>query len=328
MQRLFRAMTGALTVTLILVFSPRLTMTQIPEPVGSVPKAAGAMERKPAGILLLAHGGKPSWNEAVKKLATEVDAVIPVEVAFGMATQRNIQEGINRLSARGVREVFAVPLFVSSHSSVIRATQYLLGLRAEAPLELATFAAMDHSHDEHHASRESDSGLEKTTPIRSTLRIRMTSALDCHPIVADILLSRAQGISRDPAHEVVVVVAHGPVSEEDNAKWLADMRILVDQMRDRSSFKRIERLTVRDDAPETVRSEATAALRAVVEGASREGNRVLVVPLLLSYGGIEEGIKERLRALDYVLSPQALLPDERIARWILLAMETATQNLE
>lgn len=328
MERSFRAMTGALTIILILVFSPRFTMTQGPKPLAGAQKAARTMERKPSGILLLAHGGTPSWNEAVKKLAAEVNHVMPVEVAFGMATKNNIQRAVNQLVARGVSEVFAVPLFVSSHSDVIRATQYLLGLRAEAPPELATFAAMDHSHGEHHTSSKSDFGLEGTTPIRSTARIRMASALDHHPIVADILLSRAQGVSQDPAHEVVVVVAHGPVSEEDNAKWLADMRWLAERVHDRSSFQRIECLTVRDDAPEPVRSAATAALRAVVEDASRDGNRVLVVPLLLSYGGIEEGIKERLRGLDYVMSSQALLPDKRMARWILLTMETATQNLK
>jgi len=43
---------------------------------------------------------------------------------------------------------------------------------------------------------------------------------------------------------------------------------------------------------------------------------VLIVPLLLSYGGIETGIRKRLDGLDYAMSPQALLPDARLARWI------------
>lgn len=322
MKRSLQGMRSTLIAALFFALSPLLTVAQKPE------QAASAGEPRPAGILLLAHGGKPSWNDAVKKLAAEVDRVMPVEVAFGMATRSNIQEAIDRLTIRGVSEVIAVPLFVSSHSAVIRSTRYLLGLRAEAPPELVTFAAMDHRQGENHTSHMSDTTLDRTTPIQATVRIRMTSALDRHPIAADILLSRAQSISRDPVHEVVVVVAHGPVSEQDNEKWLADMRWLVKQMDDRSSFKRIECLTVRDDAPEPVRSQATAALRAVVESAGREGNRVLLVPLLLSYGGIEEEIKERLHGLDYVISLQALLPDERMARWILLATEAATKNSE
>lgn len=41
-----------------------------------------------------------------------------------------------------------------------------------------------------------------------------------------------------------------------------------------------------------------------------------VVPLLLSFGGIEAGIRKRLDGPDYVMSDTALLPDPRIARWI------------
>ncbi|MGH9785202.1 MAG: DUF3386 family protein, partial [Terriglobia bacterium] len=133
--------------------------------------------------------------------------------------------------------------------------------------------------------------------------------------------SRARGISREPAHETVVLVAHGPVSDEENSRWLADMASLVATMRNASDFKRIEYLTVRDDAPEPIRSRATAELRAVVERAAQRGDRVLVVPLLISYGGIESGIKKRLEGLSYVMSPQGLLPDDRLERWLMLGVQ-------
>ena len=44
-----------------------------------------------------------------------------------MATRANIQTAVNALTARGVSEIVAVPLFVSSPSSVVTSTQYLLG---------------------------------------------------------------------------------------------------------------------------------------------------------------------------------------------------------
>jgi hypothetical protein len=150
----------------------------------------------------------------------------------------------------------------------------------------------------------------------------MTPALDRHPLVADILLARAQSISRNPAREVVILVAHGPVPDDDNARWLADMGALARRMRRASRFKRIEYLTVRDDASESVRAQATAELRQAVARATAEGCKVLIVPLLLSYGGIEEGIRRRLAGLDYVMSGQGLLPDERLARWVLLMART------
>ncbi|MCZ2078632.1 MAG: TonB-dependent receptor [Bryobacterales bacterium] len=294
----------------------------------SIPLAGIAQDRdsKSAGILLLAHGGKQDWNEEVTKLAKQVDRTIPVEVAFGMATRRNIQEAIDRLARRGAHEIVAVPLFVSSHSSVITATQYLLGLRSEAPPELALYAKMRHDHGGHSSAHADSASTDPTTPVKSPLPIRMTAALDRHPLVAEILLSRARSLSNDPAQEVVIVVAHGPVSDEENAKWLADMGALAERVRSESAFRRIEYLTVRDDAPQAVRDRATAELRALVERAGREGYRALVVPLLISYGGIEAGIRKRLEGLSYEMSPQALLPDDRLAQWVLLAAQNSTPS--
>ena len=115
-----------------------------------------------------------------------------------------------------------------------------------------------------------------------------------------------------------MVVAHGPSSEEDNELWLGNMGILVEAMRARTGFSRIDYLTVRDDASEPVRGQATEELRAVVESAVDEEKSVLIVPLLLSYGGIETGIRERLDGLPYRMARQALLPDERLSEWVLL----------
>jgi uncharacterized protein YacL len=44
---------------------------------------------------------------------------------------------------------------------------------------------------------------------------------------------------------------------------------------------------------------------------------LVFVALLLSYGGIESGLRKRLDGLAYVMAPQALMPDERLVRWVL-----------
>lgn len=272
------------------------------------------------GILLLAHGGRDDWNRKVLELAAQVDSTRPVEVAFGMANKRAIQDALHRLEQRDVSEVLAVPLFVSSHSSVFRATEYLLGSRDDAPPQLEAFARMGARRSS--AVGSGDPDFEWTTPVETTMPISVTTALDGHALVAEILLSRAADVSRTPEDEVVVLVAHGPSSDEDNILWLTNMSTLVEQMRPRTRFSRIEHLTVRDDASDPVRDEATTELRAVVEAVVDEGKSVLIVPLLLSYGGIEAGIRERLEGLSYRMARQALLPDERLSKWVLMqAME-------
>jgi CbiX len=268
------------------------------------------------GILLLAHGGSNDWNNEVNKLARATDKTFPTEVAFGMATKSNMEAAIHRLVTRGAGEIIAVPLFVSSHSSVVSSSQYLLGLISEAPPDLAKFARMSHGHGaEHHSAHNSD----PTKPIDLPVPLRMTSALGRHQLVARILLARAQSISREPREETVVLLAHGPVTDEENAKWLADMSSLAEQMKSNGPFRDIRFMTVRDDAPAPIRDQATAELRKLIESVKAERRRALVVPLLLSYGGIERGVKKRLEGLEYAITNQALLPDDRLIEWVLIS---------
>lgn len=289
------------------------------------PHQASSESAKP-GILLLAHGGKQDWNNEVNKLAQETDKTFPTEVAFGMATKSNIEAAIHRLVARGVNEIIAVPLFISPHSSVVTSTQYLLGVIPEAPPDLEMFAKMDHSHGISNEHSEHKSTSDPTKPIDLPVPVQMTSALGRHQLVAKILAARAQSISQNPSTETVVLVAHGPVPDEENAKWLADMSSLADQMKRDSPFREIRFMTVRDDAPEPIRDQATAELRKLVESVKAEKRQALVIPLLLSYGGIERGIKKRLEGLDYIIPNQALLPDARLVEWVLLSARDAKRN--
>lgn len=276
------------------------------------------------GILLLAHGGSAEWNARVTALVAEVDKRKPAEVAFGMATRANIQDAVDRLVARGVTEIVAVPLFVSSWSTVVTSTEYLLGQRAEAPAALASYAKMTHGssasagHDGHHTA------VDGTTPITSPVPIRMTPALNDHPIVAEILASRARAISQRPADEAVVIVAHGPNEDADNRRWLADMASLVERLRRTEPFAAIDYLTLRDDAPKPVRDQATSELRAIVAKRAQEGKRVLIVPLLVSFGGIDRGLRQRLEGLPYTMPDAALMPDDRLVTWVLAMAEDAS----
>jgi sirohydrochlorin ferrochelatase len=288
------------------------------------------------GILLLAHGGSAqSWNEEVRHIADVADLSTPTEVALGMSTRSAMAAGIQRLTARGVTQIVAVPLFVSSHSSVIDSTAYLLGQRPAEPEDLKMFASMDHGDGAMHMGAADMAAMDHSsmagmnhdgatpaipvarTPIPMKVPLRMAPALDSHHIVAEILVDRAASISKDPAHEVVILVAHGPVPDDENKIWLDTMARLGTQMQPKAHYAGIQYLTLRDDAGDTVRDAATAELRAHVEAITKAGNRALIVPLLLSYGGIEDGLRKRLDGMNYAITNQGILPDKRIATWVL-----------
>lgn len=305
------------------IFAAIASLTAFSQPATNASPAISSKTPRP-GILLLAHGGSLAWNEEVRHVADHVDLQIPTEVAFGMATRSAMQSAIDRLVARRVTEIIAVPLFISSHSSVIESQAYLLGLRSQAPEDLKDFASMDHSGSmDHTAMHDSAAAAAAMKPITSPVLIRMAPALDAHPIAASILIDRAASISHAPSREVVILVAHGPVPDDDNKLWLHDMDRLAEQMRKSTHYAAIECLTLRDDAEDPVGSAATTQLRQKVEQVTKNGNAILIVPLLLSYGGIEDGLRKRLDGLTYTMPSQALLPDDRIVKWVL---STAQQN--
>ncbi len=274
--------------------------------------------RPPAqpGVLLLAHGGSEAWNQNVRDIAAAANGAMPVEVAFGMATRAEIQAAHDRLVARGVTDIVAVPLFISSHSTVVTSTEYLLGLRKDMPADLKIFAAMSHgasaaAHVGHVMPAEGG-----TKPVALRLPVRMSPALNAHPVVAEILRSRTAAISRYPVQETLILVAHGPSDDDSNERWLADLRVTAARVK-ADGYAFVDVITVKDDAPKAVRDAATAELRALVVRRSSSGTRVLIAPVLLSFGGIEAGIRQRLEGLNYEITTAALAPDSRLVTWVL-----------
>ncbi|MBI4385954.1 MAG: hypothetical protein HY551_01100 [Elusimicrobia bacterium] len=274
-------------------------------PAWSVP----SWTQKPFGILLLAHGGSSEWNKAVLKIRDALASRQPAEAAFGMADSVEIQRALDKLEARKVSKIIAVPLFISSDSEVMDQTRYVLGIRKEPSRD---FMSAPHSH------RHSVT-LKR---IRAKLPIVMTNAIDDHPIVARILLDRAKEMSRAPGKEAVVLIGHGPLRDDMDARWLKTMQALGDFVQREGGFASVHAATLRDDAPAPVREKADRELRALVGRLSRQG-KVLVVPHLISRGGIERHIQRSLEGLFYEWTGKTLLPDDRIVAW---ARETAEKS--
>ena len=75
----------------------------------------------------------------------------------------------------------------------------------------------------------------------------MAAALDHHAILAAILADRAAAISKTPSREGVILVAHGPNEDKENAMWLADLSMVAKLIVAQKSFARVEATTVRDE---------------------------------------------------------------------------------
>lgn len=182
-------------------------------------------------------------------------------------------------------------------------------------------AAHDASHGAHHAATSGDDhaghhGSAATDAQPQPLRHDLTLALSHDGLmqakeVAAILATRAGALSREPAAESVLVLAHGTGDDVENARWITAMEHLSGAVR-ALGFHSVRAETLREDWPDR-RVDAERRIRSFVEAETEDGRSVLVVPFRLAGFG---PYREVLDGLDYRAADAGLLPHEAVTDWI------------
>jgi len=257
----------------------------------SIPKSGV----KQTGVLVIAHGDSDDrWNESVRRVLTPLRDRYLLELAFLFPVPgETLQDGLDRLATRGADTVLAIPLLVSSYSEHFEELEYVLGLR-EKILPV---------------------GETKLNRVCTNSQIKLGRAIDSNPLVTQILKHRVCDLSVDPSKEVLVLVGHGPNSEDYNREWLRHIDTIGATIQQDLPFQRVHAFTLRDDAPTEIRDAASRALRLAVEQESSKAN-VLIATLLISNGEVQTGIKERLKGLTYNIAHEGLASDPLITDWI------------
>jgi len=280
-------------------FSPHLAAALVLMlTVPSYSAAQPAADR--SGILVIAHGATAAWNAPVLAAVTDLRRTRLAAVGFLMGDGPSPQDGYDALVRQGATRVVIVPLLISSHSAHYEQIRFLAGLRP------------DYQHAEHMAL----SPLAGPVPVMG-----VTPAMDDDPMIGDILTDRARALSHEPARETLVLVAHGPNGDDEAAIWLSMMRRLARHVRAAVPFRAIETHLLRDDAPRPVKDRALSELREAVARHVASGSAV-VLPVLLSPGQVANEIPRVLQGLSVRWDGRTLLPDERIARWMLSRART------
>lgn len=258
------------------------------------------------GVLIMAHGGTPDWNQGVLDAVQPLRDRYPVEVAFGMADACSLQEAVRKLDAQGVRSIGVVRLFISGESWYER-TEQILGLRPGAPpaAEGACGGSGHAGHGGHHSME-----LFRLDT-RSSFALS-TEGLAEAPEIGPILADRARSLSRVPEKEDVLILAHGPADDAENQRWLAAIDARAENVRKSLPFRRVEVLTLREDWPEK-RKEAEQKVVDFVAGTRKEGRKAIVIPFRLFGFGPYEKV---LAGQEYIADQRGLLPHVNITRWI------------
>jgi len=260
-----------------------------------------------SGILVMAHGGDDAWNRDVETVVGPLRDKYSVEIAFGMARTSTLREAVARLEHRGVRRIAVVRMFISGES-FLRETEYILGLRQDAP---PAPAGENHDHC-----------MEKAEPIpvKSSLILSREGIADS-PLVDDILLDRALALSTNPSQESVLILAHGPGDDGENERWLEKIRLRSRKTQNLGRFKEVRCETLREDWPEK-REVAEKRIRAFVQSVTDGGGRVIVIPFRVAGFG---PYREVLDGLRYVADGRGFCPHPNLTRWI---EETARDSFD
>lgn len=290
------------------------------------------------GVIVMAHGGDPEWNQQIEDAVQPLRAQYPTEIAFGMATPSTIEDAVGKLEARGVRRIAVVRMFISG-DSFRDATEYILGLREtpptpiDAPRAAGGQAQVADAHNMHHdhASmamaaplRAEDAGtpapaghdhhhMEPPQRIQATARFVVSrQGVAESPLVDQILVDRVRALSHHPEAESVLIVGHGPGNDAENERWLALMRLRAKRISELGRFRDIRCETLREDWPEK-RADAEKRIRQFVADANSRGGSVIVVPFRVSGFG---PYKEVLDGLDYVSDGRGFCPHPNMTQWL------------
>jgi sirohydrochlorin ferrochelatase len=267
----------------------------------------------------MAHGGTPEWDQEVLTAVEPLQGRYTIEVAFGMADPATIQEATKKLEAKGVRKIGVVRLFISGESWLER-TEQILGLREGAPPRPAPAADPHAGHAGHGGGHHNMDLWRAETAASFALT---TQGLAEAPGMGAIMADRARALSRDAAKEDVLILAHGPGDDAENARWMAMINQRADAVRQALPFRRVEVMTLREDWPDK-RPAAEQRIKAFVKAAKAEGGTAIVLPFRLQGFG---PYAEVLEGLDYVSDGHGLLPHKNVTRWIeeqIKGLETAS----
>ncbi len=261
--------------------------------------SVSAQRSNPCGLMVMAHGGAEEWDTAVKDAVAPVREKIPTSIAFGMANPETMQAAVAELEAQDIDCIAVVRLFMSAHS-FLHQTEYLLGLREDAP----PFFISHHGPHHHH---------ETPAPVefQGKIAISQTALLDA-PEMGEILAANARALSDSSGNESVLIIAHGAGDDTVNAEWLRKLDQLSDTVRETGLFRNVAVYSLREDWKEK-RSKSEVEIREYVEENSKGEGHVIVLPFrLFGFGPYAEV----LDGLSYKSNGIGLLPDPNVSAWI------------
>ncbi|MDV6344209.1 sirohydrochlorin chelatase [Nitrosomonas sp. Is37] len=260
------------------------------------------------GVVFLAHGSTFDWNEQMREAVQPLMNRYKIEFAFSMADQFTIERAIRKLEQRSAKAAIIVRVF-ALEESFRHEIERMVGLDIENKVQNIS------EHDAHSGKEYAQHGTPENIPtrIRTRLPVRTTGGIGTSPLFAAALFDRVRALSKDPAKETIILVAHGSGNDQQNEQWLQILETLATHMRKigGNEFRAIKVATWREDWPDK-REPWIEKVRAMVNEAQKQGGRALIIPARVMGEGHE---KMFLAGLEYELG-LGFAPHPLFVQWV------------
>ena len=285
-----------------------LTDEQISESMGRMRDVedylSPATVRDGIGVLALGHGYGDKGDAQFKAGFAEVAKTHPTAVGLGMAMMDSghIQRAVDQLEAAGAKTIVVLPTEVGEPSNLTRQWDYIMG-------------------------RDDRSAYLDVPRLKTGARLVVARTPTASPVIGEILAANLRTISRDPAREFAVVVAHGPTDEQENQKELAALAGHARAIRSALGLSDVIAVTLQDDAPTAVRQANVDRTRDRIRAEAARGKRVLVTPVLITSGGfVSMKIRKDLEGLQFDIVDSGITESPLFPQWVAETVAAATAS--
>lgn len=139
--------------------------------------------------------------------------------------------------------------------------------------------------------------------------LRFTASPASDPLLAEVILSRAQEISRGPSDEVIVLVGYG--ADDNGTSWSVNLSSAAQRL---NQMRRFGSVLLIKSAPTEVEQQQ---VRRLIDRLAGPQSRILVVPLLTPPSGGDPSLEQCLQGYSYEVAPSGALSDVRLVDWLL-----------
>lgn len=268
-------------------------------------------QEKP-GLMIIAHGSPAKqWNQPVLDLENQVKQLFDkkeitkfdeVRVALMEFTEPSIASVIKDFEEKGITKVFALPVFIAPSGHSIYDIPAILRLYYNQEM-------IDELKEE---------GIKI---VDSKIKITVGPTLDYENVMKDILLDKVNNLSDNPEEEALIILAHG--DKNFMPVWKELSNETGNYILAKTGIEYFDNAFV-----EVGQSFAIDGINPILK-ASENKKKVIVVGMYLSMGvknmaensgfimmGRTIESKKMFEGKNIVFAEDGLLPDKRIAEWI------------